>query len=182
MLSHLRFAKEPDMISTGRVPPASCDAIIGCDLVVAAGGDAISLMDVGRTHVTANADVTPTSEFIRDRSKTFESQLLAARVKRQAKDFGSIDAESLALGYLNDAIYTNMIMVGFAWQKGHVPVSLRGLYRAIKLNGVKIEENMKAFDVGRIAAVDPDRLETTSDPRGDVKPMTLDELIENRAD
>ena len=182
VLSHLRFAKEPDMISTGRVPPASCDAIIGCDLVVAAGGDAISLMDVGRTHVTANADVTPTSEFIRDRSKTFESQLLAARVKRQAKDFGSIDAESLALGYLNDAIYTNMIMVGFAWQKGHVPVSLRGLYRAIKLNGVKIEENMKAFDVGRIAAVDPDRLETTSDPRGDVKPMTLDDLIENRAE
>ncbi|WP_018148189.1 indolepyruvate ferredoxin oxidoreductase family protein [Henriciella marina] len=182
VLSHLRFAKEPDMISTGRVPPASCDAIIGCDLVVAAGGDAISLMDVGRTHVTANADVTPTSEFIRDRSKTFESQLLAARVKRQAKEFGSIDAESLALGYLNDAIYTNMVMIGFAWQKGYIPVSLRGLYRAIKLNGVKIEENMKAFDVGRIAAVDPDRLETTSDPRGDVKPMTLDELIENRAD
>jgi|TARA_B100000378_G_scaffold275345_1_gene271226 indolepyruvate ferredoxin oxidoreductase len=182
VLSHLRFAREPEMISTGRVPPASADAIIGCDLVVAAGGDAISLMDVERTHVTANADVTPTSEFIRDRSKTFESQLLAARVKRQAKDFGSIDAESLALGYLNDAIYTNMIMIGYAWQKGHVPVSLRGLYRAIKLNGVKIEENMKAFDVGRIAAVDPDRLEKTSDPRGDVQPMTLDELIENRAE
>lgn len=181
VLSHLRFAKEPDMISTGRVPPASCDAIIGCDLVVAAGGDAISLMDASRTHVTANADVTPTSEFIRDRSKTFESQLLAARVKRQAKDFGSIDAESLAIGYLNDAIYTNMIMVGYAWQKGHVPVSLRGLYRAIKLNGVKIEENMKAFDVGRLAAADPDRLEETSDPRGDVKPMTLDEIIENRS-
>lgn len=181
VLSHLRFAREPDLISTGRVPPASADAIIGCDLVVAAGGDAISLMDVGRTHVTANADVTPTSEFIRDRSKTFESQLLAARVKRQAKDFGSIDAESLALGYLNDAIYTNMIMVGYAWQKGHIPVSLRGLYRAIKLNGVKIAENMKAFDVGRLAAVDPDRLEKTSDPRGDVKPMTLDEIIEDRA-
>ena len=182
VLSHLRFAREPDLISTGRVPPASADAIIGCDLVVAAGGDAISLMDTGRTHVTANADVTPTSEFIRDRSKTFESQLLAARVKRQAKDFGSIDAESLALGYLNDAIYTNMIMVGYAWQKGHIPVSLRGLYRAIKLNGVKIAENMKAFDVGRLAAADPERLEKTSDPRGDVKPMTLDEIIENRAD
>ena len=102
-------------------------------------------------------------------------------MKRQAKDFGSIDAESLALGYLNDAIYTNMIMVGYAWQKGHIPVSLRGLYRAIKLNGVKIAENMKAFDVGRLAAVDPDRLEKTSDPRGDVKPMTLDEIIEDRA-
>ncbi len=181
VLSHLRFAKDPDMISTGRVPPASADAIIGCDLVVAAGGDAIGLMDAGRTLATANADVTPTSEFIRDRSKTFESQLLAARVKRQAREFSSIDAEALAIGYLNDAIYTNMIMVGFAWQKGYVPVSLRGLYRAIKLNGVKIEDNMKAFDVGRLAAADPARLETVSDPRGDVPPKTLDEIIENRS-
>jgi len=169
------------MISTGRVPPASADAVIACDLVVAASGDAIGLMDVGRTVASANADVTPTSEFIRDRSKTFESQMLAARVKRQARDFGTLDAESLALMYLNDAIYTNMIMVGYAWQKGHIPVSLRGLYRAIKLNGVKIEENMKAFDVGRLAAADPDRLEQTHDPRGDAKPMTLDEIIDDRA-
>ncbi|WP_300375835.1 indolepyruvate ferredoxin oxidoreductase family protein [Henriciella sp.] len=182
VLSHLRFAKEPEMISTGRVPPASADAIIACDLVVAAGGDALGLMDVGRTVASANADVTPTSEFIRDRSKTFESQMLSARVKRQAKDFGALDAEALAIAYLNDAIYTNMIMVGYAWQKGHLPVTLRGLYRAIKLNGVKIEENMKAFDVGRLAAAEPERLEQTSDPRGDVKPQTLDEIIENRSE
>lgn len=181
VLSHLRFAKEPEMISTGRVPPASADAIIACDLVVAASGDAIGLMDVGRTHAVANADVTPTSEFIRDRSKKFESQMLAARVKRQARDFGTIDAEALALGYLNDAIYTNMIMVGYAWQKGQIPVSLRGLYRAIKLNGVKIAENMKAFDVGRLAAADPDRLQSVSDPRGDAPVKTLDEIIEDRA-
>ena len=181
VLSHLRFAKEPEMISTGRVPPASADAIIACDLVVAASGDALGLMDVGRTVASANADVTPTSEFIRDRSKTFESQMLSARVKRQTREFATIDAEALAIAYLNDAIYTNMIMVGYAWQKGHVPVSLRGLYRAIKLNGVKVAENMKAFDVGRLAAADPDRLEQPGDPRGDVKPMTLDELIEDRA-
>ena len=182
VLSHLRFARDPEMISTGRVPPASADAIIACDLVVAAGGDALGMMDVGRTMTTANADVTPTSEFIRDRSKRFESQMLAARVKRQAREFSVIDAEGLALLYLNDAIYTNMIMVGHAWQKGHIPVSLRGLYRAIKLNGVKIEENMKAFDVGRLAAADPERLEKTSDPRGEEPVMTLDELIVDRSD
>ena len=168
------------MISTGRVPPASTDCVIACDLVVAAGGDALNLMDADRTSAYANSDVTPTSEFIRDRSKKFESDLLAARVKRQATDFATFDAEALAILYFNDAIYTNMIMAGFAWQKGQVPVSLRGLYRAIKLNGVKAEENMAAFDLGRIAAHDPERLETAKDPRGHVPPMTLDELIENR--
>lgn len=180
VLSHLRFARAPEMISTGRVPPASTDCMIACDLVVAAGGDALNLMDAERTAAYANSDVTPTSEFIRDRSKKFESDLLSARVKRQASDFATFDAEALAILYFNDAIYTNMIMAGYAWQKGQVPVSLRGVYRAIKLNGVKADDNMAAFDLGRIAAYDPDRLETAKDPRGHIQAKTLDELIEDR--
>ena len=180
VLSHIRFAREPDMISTGRVPPASTDALIGCDLVVAASGDALNLMDAERTSAFANTDVTPTSEFIRDRSKRFESDLLAARVKRQSADFDTVDAEALAVGYMHDAIYTNMIMLGFAWQRGKVPVTLRGFYRAVKLNGVKVADNMRAFDLGRLAAAAPERLEAMSDPRGDVPHKTLDELIEDR--
>ena len=120
------------------VPPASADALIACDLVVAAGGDAIGLMDVGRTMVSANADVTPTSEFIRDRSKRFEGQLLAARVKRQAREFGTIDAEALALGYLNDAIYTNMVMVGsHLYLSGH-KVAGKGVHFANLLQIVRL--------------------------------------------
>lgn len=181
VLSHIRFAREPEMISTGRVPPASADLIIGCDLVVAAGGDALTLMDTGRTAAYANSDVTPTSEFIRNRSKRFESDLLAARVRRQVAEFGAFDAEALAVGYLHDAIYTNMIMVGYSWQKGKVPVSLRGLYRAIRLNGTKVEDNMAAFNIGRLAAAAPERLMPQQDPRGEAPQKTLDELIEDRA-
>ncbi len=181
VLSHLRFAREPDLISTGRVPPASADCIIACDLVVAAGGEALNLMDAERTAAYANTDVTPTSAFIRDRSKTFQSDLLQARVKRQTRVFGAFDAEALALLYFNDAIYTNMVMAGYAWQQGQVPVSLRGMYRAIKLNGVKVNDNMGAFDLGRIAAAKPERLLAASDPRGTVAEKTLDELIEDRA-
>ena len=48
-----------------------------------------------------------------------------------------------------------MIMLGFAWQKGVVPVSSRALYRAIRLNGVEAEANLQAFELGRKAAVDP---------------------------
>ncbi len=108
--------------------------------------------------------------------------MLAARVKRQATDFVAFDAEALAILYFNEAIYTNMIMAGYAWQKGQVPVSLRGIYRAIKLNGVKADDNMAAFDLGRIAAYDPERLETAKDPRGHIPTKTLDELIADRAD
>jgi indolepyruvate ferredoxin oxidoreductase len=138
-------------------------------------------MDPERTAAYANSDVTPTSEFIRNRSKRFESDLLSARVKRQASEFGAFDAEALAVGYLHEAIYTNMIMAGYAWQKGKVPVSLRGLYRAIRLNGTKVEDNMAAFNIGRIAAAAPERLAAQHDPRGHVEEKTLDELIEHRA-
>ncbi len=182
VLSHVRFAKEPEQLTAGRVPPASADLVIACDLVVAASGDALNLMDGARTAAYANRDVTPTSEFIHDRSKRFESDLLAGRVKRQAADFGDVDAEAMAVGYLGDAIYTNMIMLGFAWQKGKVPVTLRGLYRAIKLNGTKIEENMSAFDLGRLAAHDPARLQAMRDPRGVAPERTLDELIADRSE
>jgi len=181
VLSHIRFAREPDMISTGRVPPASADVVIACDLVVAAGGDALNLMDADRTAAYANSDVTPTSEFIRNRSKRFESDLLSARVKRQATEFEAFDAEALAMGYLHEAIYTNMIMAGFAWQKGRLPISLRALYRAIRLNGTKVEDNMAAFNIGRIAAADPARLIKQEDPRGEAGEKPLDELIEDRA-
>jgi indolepyruvate ferredoxin oxidoreductase len=181
VLSHVRFAREPDQISTGRVPPASADAIIACDLVVAASPDALGLMDGETTRSVANTDVTPTSEFIYDRSKRFESELLAARHKRQAKALDLVDAEALAVGYLHDAIFTNSIMLGFAWQKGLVPVTLRGVYRAIKLNGVAIEDNLAAFDLGRLAAAAPERLPHLEKPRTEPPAKTLDELIEHRA-
>lgn len=181
VLSHIRFAREPGDIPTGRVPPASADLVICCDLVVAAGGDALNLMDAQRTSAFANSDVTPTSEFIRNRSKRYESQLLASRVRRQAAEFDSFDAEALAVGYLHDAIYTNMIMVGYSWQKGKLPVSLEGLHEAIRLNGTKVGDNLAAFNIGRLAAAAPERLLPQKDPRGHIEPKSLDELIEDRA-
>ena len=74
-----------------------------------------------------------------------------------------------------------MIMAGYSWQKGKLPVSLRGLYRAIRLNGTKVEDNMAAFNIGRIAAASPERLAPQSDPRGHAEAKTLDALIEDRA-
>ncbi len=181
VLSHVRIARTPELIPTGRVPPASADLIIACDLVVAASAETLHLVDRARTHVAANSDVTPTSEFIRNRSKRFDGELLAGRVRRQAATFAACDAEALATGYLHDAIYTNMIMLGFAWQQGKVPVSLRGLYRAIRLNGTKPEDNMAAFNLGRLAAAAPERLQPQADPRGEARSKSLNELIEDQA-
>ena len=80
-------------------------------------------------------------------------------------NFDTIDANALAEQLLGDAVYANIIMLGFAWQRGLVPISLQALLRAIELNGVTVERNKQAFAWGRIAAADPDFL-----PKADVAP------------
>ena len=180
VISHVRFAKKSSEIFTSRVPPSSADLVIACDLVVAAGADALSMMNSETTTTFVNSDVTPTSEFIQNRSKRFESDVLSGRIRKQVANFGSVNAEALALTYFKDAIYTNMVMLGFAWQNGNVPVSYEALEHAITLNGVKVQDNLMAFNVGRIAANSPEKLLTANSPRGQVEHKTLDELIEHR--
>ena len=91
----------------------------------------------------------------------------------------TINANALAERLLGDAVYANIVMLGFAWQRGLLPVSLSALLRAIELNGVGVESNKQAFAWGRIAAADPDFL-----PKVDEAPKaeTLDQLIDRRAD
>jgi indolepyruvate ferredoxin oxidoreductase len=80
---------------------------------------------------------------------------------------------------MGDTVYANMIMLGFAWQSGLVPVSLAALDRAIDLNGVAPEANRRAFALGRLAAVDPAPLAEVTRPRPTEE--TLEKLITRRA-
>jgi indolepyruvate ferredoxin oxidoreductase len=65
-----------------------------------------------------------------------------------------VDATELATALLGDTIAANLFMLGYAWQKGWVPVSHDALMRAIELNGAAIEMNKAAFNWGRMAAHD----------------------------
>ena len=67
---------------------------------------------------------------------------------------GSFDAEQVAVQLVGDSIYTNPLMLGFAWQKGRVPLSHAALMRAIELNGVQVDNNKAAFEWGRRCAHD----------------------------
>ncbi len=63
---------------------------------------------------------------------------------------------------MGDSIYTNPMLLGYAWQKGWIPLSRESLLRAIELNGVAVENNKTAFEWGRRAAHDPGRGRTTA--------------------
>ena len=59
---------------------------------------------------------------------------------------------------LGDTIATNMMMMGFAYQQGLLPLTAQSIEQAIELNGVSIKMNTLAFRLGRLAAADPQRL------------------------
>ena len=64
-------------------------------------------------------------------------------------------------------------MLGFAWQKGMIPLSAAAIERAIELNQVSIEANKTSFAWGRRAAVDPDGVAKAAAPATPVRIVPL---------
>jgi indolepyruvate ferredoxin oxidoreductase len=155
VFSHVKIGEMEDTVVGGRVPAASADVLIACDLLVAASPEALALYAKDRTMAFGNSDFAPTADFVTSRDVKFDGGAMARRVKAATKAFDACPAQRLAEARFGDAIYANMIMVGFAWQRGVIPVSSRALYRAIKLNGVDAEANLQAFELGRQVAFDP---------------------------
>ncbi|NGM49609.1 indolepyruvate ferredoxin oxidoreductase family protein [Caulobacter sp. 602-2] len=155
VFSHVKIGETEETVVGGRVPAASADVLIACDLLVAASPEALALYAKDRTMAFGNSDFAPTADFVTSRDVKFDGGAMARRVKAAAKAFDACPAQRLAESRFGDAIYANMIMVGFAWQRGVIPVSSRALYRAIKLNGVDAEANLQAFELGRQIAFDP---------------------------
>ena len=179
--SHVRMAREPGALHATRIAAGEADALIGCDLIVAAGDECVSKLNP-RTRAVISADLTPTADFARNPNWSVDADGLIERLTSALGDNALVlDAQRLASALLGDAILSNMFMLGAAWQKGLVPIRREAIDRAIELNGVAIEANKQAFEWGRRAAHDPASVETLvgRDEPADERP-SLDALIERR--
>jgi len=150
---HCRIANSPADISAIRVATGECDALIGGDLVVSSGAKTIGLTSTGRTGAVVNDHEIVTGDFTRDTEFKIPNDRLRLTLEARIKDkLALLDATKLAADLLGDSIYSNMIVFGAAWQMGFIPLSHSALYEAIILNGAKVEQNQRAFKVGRWAA------------------------------
>ncbi len=155
VMSHVQISHAPTDIHATRIAMGEADLVIGCDAIVTAGDECTSRMRHDTTRVVVNSAQTPTAEFIKNPNWAFpglsaENDIRAAA--GVAVDF--IDANRFAVALLGDAIYTNPFVLGYAWQKGWLPLTLASLERAIELNAVSVDKNRAAFDWGRRAAYD----------------------------
>lgn len=177
VVSHLRIAERPEPVHAVRVPDGSADLLVGCDLVVSAGSDILQAVSDRRTHAALNLEAVPTAALVKDSAQDFPASALRQRLEKSLADAVFIDATELATRLFGDAIATNLLLLGFACQKGWLPVSLAALERAIELNGVAAEKNRQILGAGRLYAVDKAAVEEAAglrpEARGQHAPETL---------
>ena len=191
VLSYVRLAPSPQQLRQVRIGAGQADAVIACDLVVASSQKALTVMRPNHTRVVANEAELPTADYVlyRDADMQADKRLDLIRDTVGVERFDRTDANGLAEKLLGDTVFSNVLMLGYAWQKGLVPVSEAALMRAIELNGVAVDRNKEAFGWGRLAAATPqavtalvsDEPESASgNDRQARQEPTLDEQIETR--
>ena len=182
VMSHVRLAKSQDAASGTRIGTGGADLVIGFDMVVAAGRDAITAMHGETTRAVINDHMVPLAAFAENPDMELNADgytnVIGAKLGEDAVDF--LNATRIAVGLTGEAITANILLLGYAYQKGLLPISRASIAAAIALNGVAAEENLTAFAWGRVAAADPDRIDrltgTASNDLSDTEP-SLDDFI-----
>jgi indolepyruvate ferredoxin oxidoreductase len=183
--SHVLIADDQEAIRTTRVSMAAADLIIGCDPIVSAGKETLQRMLQGRTHVALNAYSTPTAAFVKNANWQNPAEQCAADIANAVglEGLSAFDANRVSTQVLGDTIYINPMLLGFAWQKGWVPLGHEALIRAIELNDVAVAQNIAAFEWGRHCAHHWNVVEALLAPAQVIqfhKPQGVDALVAKR--
>ena len=152
--SHVRIAARPDDLHAVRIAVGGARLLLGIDLVVAASREAVSRLDRSASHAVVNGGTSPTGDFTRSPDLAFHGDQLERVVAAASAGIDVVDATRMATALIGDAVYTNLFLLGVAYQRGLVPLGADALERAIALNGVAVDANLRAFRWGRAAAHD----------------------------
>jgi len=187
--SHLQIAAHPDDIKTVRLGSGGAQLVLGCDMVVSASQKAMDTTRPGYTRMVVNTHQQMTGEFTRNVEFKFPSASLKRTIANGVGDAQAefVDASRMATALLGDSIATNMFMLGYAYQRGLIPISSEAIVKAIELNGAAVKMNQAAFLWGRRAAVDQAAVERMIAPKtpqntGVRLSQSLEEVIERRVE
>jgi len=176
VISHVRVSGEQQEIKAVRIPAGEADLLLGCDLVVSTAYDSLGKVAKERSSAVINDTETPTAAFVQDPDAQFPTSTLKNNIVAELNDKNChfINATDIATKLLGDSIAGNLFLLGYAWQRGLVPVSHQALDRAIELNGVAIEFNKQAFLWGRRCAHQPDKVQAMTQSTDDSSWQTPD--------
>jgi indolepyruvate ferredoxin oxidoreductase len=188
VLSHVRLSEHTADVTCSRIVTGTADLVMAADEVVAASKDMLTLCESSRTTGIINSHVIPTADFIRDRDFNFQARkinnVLENSLRKESSFFDFTHPAEVLLG---DSIATNIMMLGYAYQLGQLPLSAEAIEKAIEVNGVSIKMNTEAFRLGRLAVVDPKRLDAMMQGQDaphapkTLEAMSLDEIVAHRS-
>ena len=188
--AHVYIADRQEDIRTTRVSMAAADLILGCDPIVSASKETVQRMRAGRTRVALNGYSTPTAAFVKNGAWQNPAQACVNDIGQaigsdtHPQHLGVFDANAVATQLMGDSIFINPMILGYAWQRGWIPLGRESLLRAIELNEVAVEHNKQAFEWGRQCAHDGSRVQAVLKPAQvlQFKPReSLEALVERRA-
>ena len=187
VVSHVRIADAPEQLHATRIAAGEAKLVLACDILTGVGNEALAKMQKGVTRALVNTALVMPAQFTRDPDLRFPTGSMEQEIKDAVGpgEAEFVDATKLATGLMGDSIATNLFMVGYAFQRGLLPVSEASILKAIELNGAAIESNTQSFKWGRLAAVDGARVAAAALPPA-AKPdsqrlsETLDEVIARR--
>ncbi|MDH2198274.1 indolepyruvate ferredoxin oxidoreductase family protein [Ectopseudomonas oleovorans] len=184
VITHIRIAAQQSDIYAVRIAAGETDLLLGCDLVVSSSEEALAKLNDKIAHAVINSHEAATAEFTRNPDAQVPGAAMREAISEAVGEGKTrfVDATRLATRLLGDSIATNLFMLGYAYQKGLVPVSAEAINKAIELNGVAIELNQQAFLWGRRAAHDLAAVEKLAAPKVVEAPhcSTLEEIISDR--
>ena len=182
VLGYVRLASTPDAINQVRIEARGAEAVIACDAVVASAPKA-SLHYRDGTQVVLNRAEMPTGDLVLHRDADLRIDDREALIRKTVGDahVSGFDANRISERLMGDSVFANIILLGAAWQRGMVPVSELAMKQAILLNGVAVEKNARAFDLGRVLAGNPEALAAHL-PKDAPETQTLEALIARRAE
>jgi indolepyruvate ferredoxin oxidoreductase len=182
--SHVRIAPQTSGLGAQKLGVGEADLVLAFDAVAALSREPAVTLSAERTHTVVNARVTPTPAFQRNPDLTLDQGLLVSRLGQLSHDLHGVDASGLGLALLGDSIAANLFMLGYASQQGLLPVSPESIERAVEINAVAVRFNKTAFALGRLHAVDPDRIASglqNAVPDVVFAPLTkLDDILAHR--
>ncbi|MEH6476473.1 MAG: indolepyruvate ferredoxin oxidoreductase family protein [Sneathiella sp.] len=180
VISYVRLASRPDDLNQVRTDSGHADALIGCDVVVSTSPKASATYKTGVTRGAVNLASMPTGDFTLnpDAEMHVDQRIQLLDQTFAEGGLGCIDANRAAEKLLGDSVFANVLLLGFAWQQGLVPVSLTALMKAIELNNVAVALNKQAFSWGRVLSVNPSAGEFDQPTTATIEPESSEALRE----
>ncbi len=187
VVSHVRIADSPDQLHATRIAAGEARLVLACDILTSVADDSLAKMQKGVTKALVNTALVMPADFTRNADLRFPLGSMEKEIKDAVSpgDAEFLDATKLATGLMGDSIATNLFMVGYAFQRGLLPLSKESILRAIELNATAVESNTQSFNWGRLAAVDRERVVAAAIPgeKPDSQRLStsFDEIVSRRS-